>query len=503
MVKRYRFVIDIASLWQPRRGGPRSGTPPSSRYAPGRMSPEHLRLVALCTAALALVLGALYLLRSRLRARRRRQREAIWRELCLRLELVPQPRNPEVAAGQLQGTGFSLRDTGSEWLLELPLAQPLLPPRVVLLSPKARSLRPSFRVRPLRWGSGLKPPVAPVWSRDRALAPGKVRASQPFLEEAERAAQAHPPLRVEPRWLVHALRSGAALSVSEVRDAVRALEATAQRWLAVVTEHGLPEVKDLPRPLSVLREVLAQWPFGKWLLLTYAGLLLTVGALFQIGRGLFFALLVGSLLIGQAIVRKKRYGFRGALLGALALACIFGAPWIWARSLESRSTTPTVISVRDAAQLSHRSADFLRFHDAVVRKDLAAPGARGFFPVVSRSWGPNELVTVIAVRPPPEEQAEGPLAGVAVKANGGTVSAAIEVALKHQFSLHSHVRFVDFSSRPETLTAWRKSQAIFLGAFPALAWIGWVLWLWRRELRGRERALEGLEASGERRHEAA
>ncbi len=467
------------------------------------MSPEHLRLVASCTAALALVLGALYFLRSRLRARRRRQREAIWRELCLRLELLPKPSNPHVAVGQLQGTDFSLQDTGSDWLLELPLAQPLLPPGVVLLSSKARSLLPSFRLRPLRWGAGLTPPVALAWSRDRAMAPGKVKASEPFLEEAERAAKAHEPLRVESRWLVHALRSEAPLSVNDVRDAVRSLEATAQRWLMVVTHHGLPQVKDLPRPLPVLRDALAQRSHWKRLLLTNAGLLITTSVLLWQGQVPFFWLLAGSLFIAQYVIRKKSYGFKGVLLAALALGCMFSAPWVWSRSLENRSTTPAVISVRDAAQLPHRKAEFLRFNDAVVRKDLTTPGEEGLFPVVPRNWAPDELVTVFAVRPPPADQEDGTLAGIAVETTYDYRTAAIRGALEHKFPLHSHVRFVDFSMRPEEQAAWRKRDAIFLGAFPSLLWLGWVLWRWRRELRQRERELDERDASGERKPEAA
>lgn len=97
------------------------------------MSPELLRTLGLWTTALALLAGSIYLLGSRLSVRRRRQREALWRELCLRLELIPDPANSRAATGQLQGTDFSLHDTGSAWLVGLPLTQPLLPSGVILL----------------------------------------------------------------------------------------------------------------------------------------------------------------------------------------------------------------------------------------------------------------------------------------------------------------------------------------------------------------------------------
>jgi hypothetical protein len=457
------------------------------------MTPEQLRLVILCTAALALVMGGMYLLRSRLRARQRRQREEIWRELCLRLELVPKPRNKHVALGQLQGTDFSLQDTGSDWILELPLAQPLLPSRVVLLSSKAQRLRPSFRLRPLQWSSGVIAPAAPVWFQDRAIAPAKVSASEAFLEEAERAAKAHEPLQVESRRLVHALSPEAPLSVNHVRDTVRALEATAQRWHTVVMHHGLPQVTELPRlpeALSVLRGELAKPRSRIWLLGINGGLLLVAAALRQQGQGFFFLLLSGSLIAGLIVIGKKGYGFKGVLLGALAMTSLFGAPWAWSRSM-APEIVPAEISVRDAGQIPYRKTGFFRFTDAVVRKDLAPPGARWLVPVVAKNWEPSELVTVLAVGLPPADQGDAPLEGRVMDRDLG----AINAALTYKFSLHSHVRFVDFSTPPDGHVAALKRRALGLWALPNVLWLGWGLWLWRRERqRQRQREERGEEA---------
>jgi hypothetical protein len=474
------------------------------------MSPEQSRLLILSTAVLALVMGGMYLLRSRLRARRRRQREEIWRELCLRLELVPKPRTQHVAAGQLQGTDFSLQDTGSDWILELPLAQPLLPSRVVLLSSKDQRLRPSFRLRPLPWDSRVITPavpvlfqgqamasakVRPVWFQDRAMAPAKVSASEAFLEEAERAAKAHEPLQVESRRLVHALRPQVPLSVTHVRDAVRALEATAQRWHTVVMQHGIPQVTELPRlpsASSVLRGELAKPRSRIWLLGINGGLLLVAAALRQQGQGFFFLLLSGSLIAGLIVIRTKGYGFKGFLLGALAMTSLFGAPWAWSRSM-APEIVPAEISVRDAGQIRYRKTGFFRFTDAVVRKDLA-PGKQWVVPVVANNWEPGELVTVLAVGLPPASQGDAPLEGRVVERGTG----AIQTALEYKFSLHSHVRFVDFSTPPDGHVAALKRRALGLWALPNVLWLGWGLWLWRREIkRQRQR-----EESGEEAHEA-
>jgi hypothetical protein len=178
----------------------------------------------------------------------RQQRQSSWRELCLRLELAPQPGNARVARGELPDTDFLLHDTGSDWLVELPLAQPLLPPGLVLLSPNAPTLPPHLKLRPLEWASASMPSGMLAAYVDWKNPDGKVEAPQAFLEEAARAAQTHAPLRVESRRLVHALRAGALLSVNEVRDAVKALHATARRWLAVAEGQGLPQVQSLPLP---------------------------------------------------------------------------------------------------------------------------------------------------------------------------------------------------------------------------------------------------------------
>ncbi|HEY0096080.1 MAG TPA: hypothetical protein VGB96_17260 [Archangium sp.] len=195
---------------------------------------------------IALVAGGVSFLGYRWRVRRR-HRDAIWRELCLRLELAPVPGDVRVVSGDLQGIGLSLRDTGFRWLLELPLAQPLLPPGVVLLPAKAWRLGALSRLRPLRWSP---PPAAPspfTWYAGRDMPRGKVDASEAFLAEAGRAMEAHAPLEVLPHRLIHTLRAGPQLSVGDVREAVRALDATARRWLGTVAANGLPRVEALPR----------------------------------------------------------------------------------------------------------------------------------------------------------------------------------------------------------------------------------------------------------------
>jgi hypothetical protein len=235
----------------------------------GIMGLEPLRLLSFSVLVL-LALGGVSLLWYRLSARRY-QRLAAWRELCLRLELVPESGDGRVASGQFQGCRFRLHDTGSRWLLEMPLPEPLLPPGVVLLSEKAPRLRPFSWLHPLRWGSRLRPlplsstavPPVPVdWYVERRVPLSKAEASAAFLEEAGRAAQAHAPLRVEPRRMVHALRAGALPSVSDIRGAVRALEATARRWLEAVGGHGIPRLEALwlPSALTLLRGVLARHP---------------------------------------------------------------------------------------------------------------------------------------------------------------------------------------------------------------------------------------------------
>ncbi|HZI08351.1 MAG TPA: hypothetical protein VEZ71_30305 [Archangium sp.] len=102
---------------------------------------------------------------------RRRRRHALWSELCLRLELVPEPGDGQAASGDLQGMGFSLRDTGFHWLLEVPLPQPLLPPGVVLLLGKARGLGSLHRLRLLRVGLLTASPKTFAWYAGRDLPP--------------------------------------------------------------------------------------------------------------------------------------------------------------------------------------------------------------------------------------------------------------------------------------------------------------------------------------------
>jgi hypothetical protein len=184
--------------------------------------------------------------RRRVQLRRRQER---WRELCLRLELAPRPGHARVAKGELQNTDYFLHDTGSDWLLELPLAQPLLPSDMVLLSSEAPMLPPRVRMRALEWEAASLAPGMRAWSvKLEESSSDKVQAPQAFAEAAARAMQAHAPLRVEPQRFIQALRLGDQLSATAVREAVRGLHATARGWLEVAERQGLPRIQALPEP---------------------------------------------------------------------------------------------------------------------------------------------------------------------------------------------------------------------------------------------------------------
>ncbi|WP_224249051.1 hypothetical protein [Hyalangium gracile] len=195
-------------------------------------------------AVIVLVAGGASLLLYQ-RKVRRQLRQSTWKELSLRLELAPQPGKAQVARGELPDTDFLLHDTGADWLVELPLARPLLPPGLVLLSPNGPTLQPRPKLRPLRWSSASMSSELLACYVDPKEPPGRVQASQAFLEEASRAAQAHDPLRVESRRLIQALRAGDRLSMNQVREAVRALHTTARGWLTVAERDGLPQVQPL------------------------------------------------------------------------------------------------------------------------------------------------------------------------------------------------------------------------------------------------------------------
>ena len=455
------------------------------------MSLELLGIFGLVTAALALVAGGFYLLGSRLNVRRRRQREALWRELCLRLELVPDPANSRTATGQLQGTDFSLHDTGSAWLVEFPLAQPLLPAGVILLPAREWRIRPNYKLRKLRWRHAAPPPGPLVWYTNPQLPPSKVDAPPPFLEEAQRAAQAHAPLRVESRRLVHALPADALPSVNSIRDAIRALETTAQRWLETVSREGLPRIKALPRLPSartLLRGVLARRALWHWGLANTAGIPLTLGALLMGWQWAFFVLLAAGVYLTRKAAGRKHYSFKGLALGALALGSTFGAPWFWAHDV-GRETSPTTITVRHAVKTPHRKAELFRFQDAVIRTDLTSPGIR-LYPVVPWDWRPGEPVTVWAVGLPSAKRAHGPVGGTAVPRDRTLYRKAVSLALSHKLAVHPHAVYVDFSTHPDDARAAHRLWGLLLWGVPNALWLGVVLILWRREFRRSRRVLD-------------
>jgi hypothetical protein len=457
----------------------------------GRMSLELLGIFGLVTAALALVAGVVHLLSSRLSRRRRQRREALWRELCLRLELVPDAENSRTATGRIQGTDFSLHDTGAAWLVEFPLTQPLLPAGVLLLPAREWRLRPGFKLRRLRWARGASPPGPLVWYTNQQLPPSKVEAPLAFLEEAAQAAQAHAPLRVEPHRLIHALPGNALPSVTSVRDVVRALEATAQRWLEAVNRDGLPRLKALPwvpPAHTLLRSVLARRPLRHWGLANTAGIPLTLGALLLGWQWVFFVLLAAGIYLTRKAAFRKHYSFKGLALGVLALGSSFGAPWLWAHEVGLK-TSPSVLSVRDAVRIPHRNAELFRFHDGVIRTDISGKGLR-VYPVIPQDWRSEEPVTVLAVRLPPEGRTHGLLGGIVVNRERAFRKAAVDTALRHKFSIHPHAVYVDFSTHPDDARAERRLWALLLWGLPNALWLGVVLTLWRREVRDSRRVLD-------------
>jgi hypothetical protein len=424
---------------------------------------------------------------------RRQQRLASWNELCLRLELAPQPGEGRVAAGQLPDVDFQLHDTGSEWLVAVPLPGPLLPRGVVLLSPNAWRPRAHGRLYPLWWGSpASRPPEGLGWYADWQTPASKVEAPQPFLEQAARAARAHAPLRVEQRRIIQSLRVGAQLSVSEVREAARALDATARGWLEVARSHGLPKVEALnwPSVWWLLQETLRQRHALKWLRYLNLGVPVSLGALIWGKEAAFFGVLALALLLAWRSNKARPFGVRGFALCALMLVTTFVAPWYWMSSV-GRGTTPAVIPVRDAANSPHRRAEFFRFRDAVILEDLRGR-SNAPVPVLPVDWKPGELVTVWATRIPPESQASGTLGGIVVDRGnlGWYRSAAIKQAQQHGFPTHSHAVFVDFSTHPDTEVLRLRLLALLLWGVPNVLWLGWVLFQWRQKIvasRGRER----------------
>jgi hypothetical protein len=452
------------------------------------MSLELLRTLTLSLAALALLVGGAYLGASRLRARRRPQREALWRELCLRLELIADPANSHSAKGQLQGTDFALHDTGSDWLVELPLAQPLLPSAVILLPAKDWRLRPRYKLRPLQWPPARPPPGPFAWYVNHQVPPSSVEAPDAFLEELAHPGEALSPLRVEPRRLVHALPAGSPPTLYDVRDAVRALESTARRWLDTVARHGLPRVKELPRlpsALSLLNGVLGRRSLWHWILANNAGVPLTAGALLLGWDWLFFALVIPALVLLRKASREQSYGPKALLLGVLALGSTFLAPWLWTHDGKGRETSPPVISVREATDMAHRKAQIFRFRDGHI---LSTPTFTPLHPVVPQGWRRGEPVSVFAVRVPEGRQAHPTLGGTTVPISNSYRKSAIDLALKEKFPVHPHAVFLDFSTHPDDAGNPQRQRAILIWGFPNLLWIGAVLLLWGREFRQSRRA---------------
>lgn len=451
------------------------------------------QLLTLGFWAAALVAGLCLLWHGLVARRRGRQRLASWRELCLRLELTPAPAEAgveRVASGRQQGLDFRLRDTGVALLLEVPLPGPVLPPGVLLLSARAQGLRPRPRPRPLRLRAPVQPPEAPAWFTEARLPLSRAEASPAFLEEAHRAAQAFAPLRVEADKLVQALPGAALPSVADVRDAVRALHAAGQHWREQVEAQGLPRVEALPEvppPLSLLAGVLKDGELRRWVLVLNAGIPLTVAALWREGPWAFFGLLALALL--ALFKRAPRHGRRGVVLGLMALATTFAAPWFLVDSLKL-ATSPGVLPVREASAPEHRQAHYFRFDDAELRVDLGGRGADTFVPVLPVDWRPGELVTVWAVRPPPGLPLQGRMGGAAMKLRRDDRWALIDVARERGLAIHAHAVFLDMSFSPDRVLGGERLLALFFWGLPNALWLGVVLVRWRRVVRESRRVLD-------------
>jgi hypothetical protein len=406
---------------------------------------------------------------------RRQQRQSLWRELCLRLELVPLPANPQVAKGELPETDFLLHDTGSDWLVELPLAQPLLPPGMVLLSPKAPKAWPHIKLRPLQWETASNPPSGLAWYVAWTEPAGKVEVPRAFLDEAARAVQAHAPLRVESRRLIQRLRADTLLSVKEVREAVMALDTTARNWRAVAERHGLPQVQPLspvqpvqappssegrlrvlarggremtarflarrrrevspgnappreqaPQPsppaLELLLRLLAQR--DTWVPLSFlnGGIPVALGLIWVGPNAVFCILLpcmVASALSVEGIYRNKFLEVRGIWLWLMLWSTTLVAPMLWYYS-HGEGSPLTESSVRAATSSSSRT---------VARHQVS--------PKLKKYKSPNPIDDA----------------------------------------------YLERSTSPDAPGKEHRQLALLLWGLPNLLWLGWVLMGWRQELR--------------------
>jgi hypothetical protein len=454
----------------------------------GTMNSEPLQTLGLW-AAVALAAG-LFLLWRGWMARRRRQRLAHWRELCLRLELTPEPGEGRAASGRLQGLDFLLRDTGSALLLEVPLPGRLLPPGVLVLSARARGLRPRPRPRPLRVRAPVQRPGAPAWFTERRLPLSKAEPSLALLEAAHHAAQAFAPLRVESQRLVRALPGAALASLNDVRDAVRALHAAGQHWLDTVEAEGLPRVEALPEvpsPGSLLRGVLGNRDLRLWLLVLNGGISLTLAALWLEWSWVYFGLMGLGVLLFIRVPRLQ--GRRAVVFGLLAVMSTFAAPALLIPGL-GKGTSPSVLSVRDITRPEHRQAKHFRFDDAELRVDLQSWDAPSFVPVLPADWRPGDLVPAWAVAWSRDAALSGPLGGIARAPTNADRRTAIALALERGLTIHAHAVYLDMRVHPDEVVARGRLLALLCWGFPNALWLGVVLLRWRRAVRESRRVLD-------------
>jgi hypothetical protein len=482
-----------------------------------------LLLCAVIIVPLGLFLG--WRMRVKQHARRRRVE---WLDLCRRLELSPREERPEVASGRQHGAELELRDTGSVLFLGLRLSESLLPPGVLLLSAQALDLS-GATPRPLRLRDRAARPGAPGWYAASEGTAGDVEVSQAFLDEAEHAAQAHTALGLEAEWLFQALPAAALPDPREVRDAVLALQLTADRWLEVVKAHGLPRLgssplpspeptprapagpvpvhvfepgvrassspepqRSSPVPTRPQRSLAFKGPWF-WLLCINGGTPIAVLALKWQWEWLFWlagaAHLLGLVIAGSQRSRKDLH-----YLVVLIFPAVFASyltPLAWDQNQKLRDCPHAEgLSVRDAP--GSFQACWFRFRDGAVRDDLGgmvsieSKDRKGrirwnnyhAYPIVPEGWTPQEPVTAWSTTPPQP----GPLQGFGISGSLPLANAANAAADKH--GLLNHPKAVYLSLSPSM--TWeqdlerREHEARLMWAGPNVLWLLAALVFWGR-----------------------
>lgn len=466
------------------------------------MSPGALFTLLLCAAAALAVW--LCFLGSRRARRRRHQRQESWAELCQRLELLAEPGEAGAMWGRLAGTGFGLRDTGAELVLEVPLSRPLLPPGLVLLSAQAPLPGGRSPLSPRASSGTVAGQPVLQWYAAPEVAPGVLEVPPAFQEAALRAHHAVAPFRLEPERLVRYLPAETLPSPTAVRESVQALQRAAEQWTRAVKPEEGPTVREAkpasaarPPFLPALRDALEERGAWQALLLINGGLPLALLALLTKVGWLFMAVFILYLLFVM-IYGSLRFHAAGVLLAGMALFASFGAPFMWLRLRELRASPRAEgISVREAAW--HRDTLLFRFRDGTPREDLGARvthtgrdrsghTTRSTYevtPVVPDGWTPDEPVALWVTRSPPTSVRPGTLAGVREDPLfvGHYREAAEAAAQQHGLKVHEQALFLDIGREPDGAMARLEREAPWFLGVPNLLWLGWALLLCGGALR--------------------